>query len=258
MDALFARWERGVRRACPGTGGSAVEGGVGGRCPPDLRFGPAPVQPYPRPGPDGRGPGARRLHELVRAPTAADGSRRADDRLHRRVVVRRALGVERAESRLPPRRPAHGRQRAGRRPGHRRAGARDPGRRPGAPDTRAAAGPTRRAAGGARPARQQHGRAGRSELRPTGSGDPRRHRGPGAGDPRRRRLGAEPRAEAARLRRGRPGRRPGPARRGRAGVRGVDGYGERDDRDVHLAVLGRFHEPDNEPDAGQRHRNVDG
>ncbi len=255
MDALFARWKRGVRRACPGSGGSAVEGGVGGRCPADLRLGPAPLRPYPRPGPAGRGPGARRLHELVRTPAGADRARRADDRLHCGVVVRRAVGVERAEPRLPPRRPAHGRERSGGRPGHRRTSARDPGGRPGAPDTRAAAGPARRTAGGARPAGQQHGRAGRPELGRAGPGDPRRHRGPGAGDQRSRRLGGEPRGEAARLRRGRPGRRRGPARRGREGVRGVDGHGERDAQDVHLAVLGRLHD---EPDNGQRNGGVDG
>ena len=35
-------------------------------------------------------------------------------------------------------------------------------------------------------------------------------------------------------------------------MRGVDGHGERDDRDVHPAVLGRLHEPDDEPDEARR------
>ena len=44
-------------------------------------------------------------------------------------------------------------------------------------------------------------------------------------------------------------------------MRGVDGHGGRDDRDVHPAVLGRLHEPDDEPDEpddGQWHGDIDG
>ena len=225
-----ARRSRGGRRS--GGGRQGGRGAHGGHLRRVRLAHPAPPGPEPagRPAaarrPHGRahraGRGhARGVHDVVRAARPADRPRPADERDHRRLVVRVADRGHRAEPRVPQGRPGQDRRRQGRPEGHRRGGARDGRRCAGAARARAAAGPARLAAGRADPAGQRHHRHGCAEHDEPGGGDPRRDAGPGERAGRRRPVGGGPGGEAARLRQGRARRHRRPAGPGRERVRGV-------------------------------------
>ena len=172
------------------TDGRGAHGGHLRRARPAHPAPPVPEpagRPAPARRPDGRahraGRGhARGVHDVVRAARPADRPRPADERDHRRLVVRVADRGHRAEPRVPQGWPGQDRRRQGRPEGHRRGGARDGRRCAGAARARAAAGPARLAAGRADPAGQRHHRHGCAEHDEPGGGDPRRDAGPGERD----------------------------------------------------------------------------